>query len=139
MHNKLKAMMSGLLLTLALPAFAHHSFYAEFDSNKKVVLDGVVEKMEWSNPHSWVHIRVKNADGKEEVWAVEGGSPGVLLRLGWTKQSLPPGTHVIVHGYQAKDGSLRANSQSIEFPDGRKLSTGGSKGDAKPEDGKPQD
>ena len=122
--TKLKLALIPLLFAATAPVLAHHSFSAEFDSNKQVVLDGVVEKMEWSNPHSWVHIRVKNAEGKEEVWAVEGGSPNVLARLGWNKNSLPAGTKVKVRGWASKDGSLRANSQSIEFPDGRVLQMG---------------
>ncbi len=132
MHNKLtKLSLACLLLAAALPAFAHHSFYAEFDSNKVVHLEGTVIKMQWVNPHSWLYINVKNAQGQDEEWMVEGGSPGVLLRLGWTKDSLPPGTKVIVEGFMAKDGSHRANSRAIEFPDGRKLETGSSAGSDK--------
>lgn len=131
MKSKLMTIVAGALLLLALPVAAHHSFYAEFDQNKVVRLEGTVSKMEWVNPHSWLHIDVVNEKGETEQWKVEGGSPGVLLRLGWTRDSLPPGTKVVVNGFQAKDGSLRANSRNIEFPDGRTMEMGGSS--AKPQ------
>jgi hypothetical protein len=119
---------AGLLIAAAFPVLAHHSFSAEFDANKPVKLSGTVAKMEWSNPHTWLFIDVTNSEGKVEQWAVEGGAPGVLLRNGWNRNSLPSGTKIIVNGHAAKDGSLRANSSSIEFPDGRKLDTGSSYG-----------
>jgi hypothetical protein len=121
--------IAGLLA--ALPASAHHSFSAEFDATKTVKLEGKVVRMEWTNPHTWLYIDVTNPDGKVDRWAVEGGAPGVLLRAGWTRNSLPEGTKIIVNGFQSKDGALRANSRSIEFPDGRKLDTGSSYGGAK--------
>jgi len=126
MKTSLLTLITGIFLGTSVPASAHHSFAAEFDSNKEVRLDGTITKFEWVNPHSWLYLEVVNAKGEKEEWAVEGGSPGVLLRLGWTRDSLPPGTKVIVNGFAAKDGSLRANSRSLEFPDGRVLDAGSS-------------
>jgi hypothetical protein len=116
----------ALVVAAALPALGHHSFSAEFDSTKPVTLEGEVDRMEWVNPHSWLYIDIKKADGTIEKWAVEGGSPSVLFRNGWKRDSLPKGTKIKVEGFRSKDGSLRANSRSITFPDGRKLSTGSS-------------
>jgi hypothetical protein len=120
------AAATGLLVALALPVSAHHSFSAEFDSSKLVTLDGEVVMMEWVNPHSWLHIDVKKPDGSVERWKIEGGSPSVLMRLGWNRNSLPVGTRVTVVGFQAKDGSLRASSRDLRFPDGRRMDLGGS-------------
>ena len=105
---------------------AHHAFAAEFDANKPVSLKGTVTKMEWVNPHTWLHLDVKKPDGTVENWAIEAGTPNVLFRRGFTKDSLPPGTEVVVDGYQAKDGSHRANGRDLTFPDGRKLFMGSS-------------
>jgi hypothetical protein len=128
MHNKLIkiAASAGLIAAVVLPVSAHHSFSAEFDQNKQVTLDGKVVQMEWVNPHSWLQIDVTKADGTVEHWKIEGGSPSVLLRLGWNRNSLPAGTRIKVIAFQAKDGSLRASSRDIEFPDGRKMDLGGS-------------
>lgn len=117
---------AGLLIATALPLAAHHSFSAEFDSKKQVTLEGKVVMMEWVNPHSWLHIDVQQPDGTVARWKIEGGSPSVLFRKGWNRDSLPAGTRVKVVGFQAKDGSLRASSRDLQFPDGRKMDLGGS-------------
>jgi len=109
-----------------VPVVAHHAFSAEFDAKRPVKLRGTVTKMEWINPHSWIHIDVKDAKGKVESWMVEGGAPNALLRRGFTKDSLPVGTEILVEGYQAKDGSTRANGRDITLPDGKKLFVGSS-------------
>ncbi len=138
MHSRLLNIVvgAGTLIAAALPLAAHHSFSAEFDRNKEVTLDGKVVQMEWVNPHSWLTIDVPKADGTVERWRIEGGSPSVLLRLGWNRNSLPAGTRIKVIAFQAKDGSLRGSSRDIVFPDGRKLDMGGSgtkEGQDKPE------
>ena len=126
MRTKLFAVIGGaaLLVAAATPVLAHHSFAAEFDSNKPVTIKGTVSKVEWTNPHSWIHIDVKGPDGKVERWMVEGGAPNALIRRGWSKNSLPFGIEIVVEGFQAKDGAYRANGREITFPDGRKLCVG---------------
>ncbi len=120
------AASAGMLMAAALPVAAHHSFSAEFDATKQVTLEGTVVQMEWVNPHSWLTVDVPKADGTMERWHIEGGSPSVLLRLGWNRNSLPTGTKIKVIAFQAKDGQFRASSRDIEFPDGRKMNLGGS-------------
>jgi len=121
------AVLSGLSASLgASSASAHHAFAAEFDANKPVNFKGVVTKMEWVNPHTWMHVDVKGSDGAVVNWAIEAGTPNVLFRRGFTKDSLLPGTEVVVDGYQSKDGSNRANGRDLTFPDGRKLFLGSS-------------
>jgi hypothetical protein len=125
--------LGALLLAAALPAWAHHSFASEFDVTKPVKLQGTVTQMEWINPHSWIHIDVKNPDGTVTNWMIEGGSPNALLRRGFTKHSLEPGTQIVVEGYQAKDGANRANGRDLTFPDGKKLFIGSNPDEKAPE------
>lgn len=108
-------------LAMGLPVWAHHAFAAEFDASKPLKLQGKVTKWELVNPHSWIHLDVKGPDGKVADWMIEGGSPNSLFRLGFTKESLPPGTEIVVEGYAAKDGSTRAVGASLTFTDGKKL------------------
>ena len=128
MHGKLLRVVAsaGLLMAAALPLPAHHSFSAEFDQSKQVTLEGKVVMMEWVNPHSWLHIDVTQPDGSAVRWKIEGGSPSVLFRKGWNRDSLPAGIKVKVVGFQAKDGSFRASSRDLQFPDGRRMDLGGS-------------
>ena len=114
---------SAGLLTCAAPMWAHHAFAAEFDDKKPIKLHGVVTKWELVNPHSWIHLDVKNPDGSVTTpWTVEGGSPNALFRLGFTKNSLPPGTEIIVEGYQAKDGANRGVGAKLTYMDGKSCS-----------------
>ena len=134
MRTKLgiSSMCAGLFLAVA-PVRAHHSFAAEFDIKRPVKLHGIVTKMDWINPHSWIHIDVTNPDGTVTNWMVECGSPNIMLRRGFTKRSLETGTELEIKGYQAKNGSFRANGSSVTFKDGKKLFVGGSNPDI-PED-----
>jgi hypothetical protein len=124
----------------SLPAMAHHAFGGEFDANRPVLLRGKVVKVEWVNPHAWIHVEVVKPDGGKEVWMVEGGSPNSLLRRGVTKASLPEGTEVVVDGYQSRDHTvLRANGRNVTFADGRKLFLGSSGPGEPPKDAVPTD
>ena len=127
------AVVAGLLVLGAAPVVAHHAFSAEFDANRPVQLVGTITKMEWVNPHSWIHIDVKKPDGAVEKWMIEGGTPNTLLRRGLRKADLPAGTVIKVDGYRAKDGGLRANGRNLTLPDGRALFLGSS-GTGAPQD-----
>lgn len=117
----------GLFMSVgAVSLWAHHAFAAEFDANKPVKFEATVTRMEWTNPHVWIHVDVKKPDGTAENWAFEAGTPNVLFRRGFTKNSLLPGTKIVLDGYRAKDGSRRANGRDVTFPDGRKLFLGSS-------------
>lgn len=128
------AVVGGLVVT-AGPILAHHAFSAEFDATAPIKLQGPITKVELINPHAWIHIAVKKADGKTEEWMVEGGTPNTLQRRGITRDTIKVGTVILVDGYRAKDGSLRANGRDITFSDGRTLFMGSS-GTGAPSDGR---
>ena len=134
MQTNLSLGVAAALLMIAVPVAAHHAFAAEFDSTKPVKLTGKIIKVDWINPHAWIHIEVVNENGEKESWACEGGTPNTLFRRGFNKKSLLPGTEIIVDGYQAKDGSNKMNGRDLTFLDGRKLFMGSS-GTGAPKDG----
>jgi len=129
--NERNPMRTTLIVMLAAGGLlanvlAHHAFHSEFDAAKPIKLTGVVKKMEWINPHSWLTIDVKRPDGAIETWEIEAGAPNAMFRRGFNRNSLPIGTEVVVNGFQAKDGRKRANGRDISFPDGKKLFMGSS-------------
>ena len=136
MLRKLAVVLTGVgVLFVGAPLFAHHAFSAEFDATRPIKFQGTVTKVEWINPHTWVHVAVKGANGTSEEWMIEGGTPNTLFRRGITKDSLKAGAEIVVDGYQAKDGSQRANGRNLTLPDGRTLFLG-STGTGAPSDGK---
>lgn len=129
------AVAAGWLVSAGGSALAHHAFSAEFDASRPISLRGTVVKMEWVNPHTWIHVDVKQKDGKMERWMIEGGPPNSLLRQGFTKASLLAGTEVSIEGFQAKDRSRKANGRDVTFTNGKKLFLGSS-GTGAPKDGR---
>lgn len=137
MRRKLAVVVAGVglvVMVAGVRVLAHHAFAAEFDANRPLTLEGTVTKMEWINPHAWIHIDVTKPDGTVEQWMIEGGTPNTLLRRGFTKNSILPGTEIVVDGYQAKDGSMKANGRNLTLPEGQELFLGSS-GTGAPQDG----
>jgi hypothetical protein len=135
MRTKLVCLAAGMaLLAAAVPVAGHHAFAAEFDANKPIKLRGTVAKMEWINPHTWIHVDVKKPNGTVERWMIEGGPPNALFRRGFTRDSLPAGIEIVVEGFQARDGSMKGNGRDLTFADGKKLFLGSS-GASAPQEG----
>jgi uncharacterized protein DUF6152 len=124
MKTNWKVLVFAMSLSLAAPLFAHHSFAAEYDANKKVTLKGAVSKIEWANPHIWIYVDVKDEGGQLVHWQCEGGAPNSLVRQGWSRNSLKPGDEVEVQGFLAKDGTHTANARSVTLPDGKRVFAG---------------
>lgn len=124
---KVPVIICALCLAASLPLAAHHAFGGEFDPDRPILIKGKVVKVEWVNPHAWIHVETTKPDGSKEIWMIEGGSPNSLLRHGVTRDSLPVGTEIVVDGYQSRDHSVkRANGRNLTYPDGRKLLLGSS-------------
>lgn len=132
MRNVLLTALLGAALAAA-PAFAHHSFAAEYDGNKPIELHGNLTKVEWTNPHGWIYVDVKGDDGKVTNWAIEFGAPNALLRRGVRKTDFPLGAELVIKGFRAKSGAPTINGTSVKFPDGHNLYTGSSAGDGVPQ------
>jgi hypothetical protein len=128
MRTMISTVVTGLALMLiaSAPVAGHHSFAAEYDGNKPITLKGTVVKMEWINPHAWIHLDVKETNGTVTRWMIEGAAPNALIRRGWNRNSLQPGVEISVEGYLAKDGSKMANGREMTLPDGRRLFAGSS-------------
>jgi hypothetical protein len=126
--RRLLVLLAGVVggVATGAPALAHHAFSAEFDANRPVKVQGTVTTVEWVNPHAWIHVDVKGQDGKPVKWMIEASTPNTLYRRGFTRDSLLPGTEIVVEGYRAKDGSNKANGRDLTLPDGRKLFMGSS-------------
>jgi hypothetical protein len=137
MGKTLIALAAAALGTLlaAAPALAHHAFAADFDINQPITLTGAVSKIEWVNPHSWVHIDVKGSDGKVVTWAIETVGPNALMRRGWKKDTLKIGDVIVVQGYRAKNGEPVANGRSLKLPNGQDMAVGATTGAAAPKGG----
>ena len=114
-------LLASVVAALSAPAFAHHAFAGEFDASKPITLRGKVTRVEWINPHAWLHMDVVNAEGKVESWRIEAGSPNTLVRRGMTRDSIPTGTEIVVFGYRHRNGSNAANGRDVTLPDGSKL------------------